>query len=316
MKIAFVGKGGSGKTTCSSLFIRFLYESGHPTLAIDADINQHLYKALHIPNLSKPEVQLGYEKELLATILASENRLVTPKTLRVSTPLSEGSHVIKHSVDDPIINKFTSTKRSLHFAEVGEFDTADTNQHCYHFRQKAAEMILNHIISRHGEYTVFDMTAGADSFASGLFGKFDVTVLVVEPTAKSVAVFKQYNAYSSKFDINLVAVGNKIEDQDDEDYIRQEIGADKLIACVPKSKYIKQLERNIVSDWSTLEDGVLKALQEIKNYIDSVEIDYDQIQERYETIHRMAIKGLSNESDLLKQIDDTFSLKELANSLV
>jgi cellulose biosynthesis protein BcsQ len=42
MKIAFAGKGGSGKTTLSSLFVRHLAAQGLPVVAIDADINQHL----------------------------------------------------------------------------------------------------------------------------------------------------------------------------------------------------------------------------------------------------------------------------------
>ena len=46
MKIAFVGKGGSGKTTLSSLFIRHLAAAGAPVVAVDADINQHLGAAL------------------------------------------------------------------------------------------------------------------------------------------------------------------------------------------------------------------------------------------------------------------------------
>lgn len=46
MKIAFVGKGGSGKTTLSSLFIRHLAAARVPVIAVDADINQHLATAL------------------------------------------------------------------------------------------------------------------------------------------------------------------------------------------------------------------------------------------------------------------------------
>ena len=48
MKIAFVGKGGSGKTTLAALFTRFIAASAPDTalLAIDADINQHLAVAL------------------------------------------------------------------------------------------------------------------------------------------------------------------------------------------------------------------------------------------------------------------------------
>ena len=40
MKIAFAGKGGSGKTTLSSLFTRHLAAQGLSVVAIDADINQ------------------------------------------------------------------------------------------------------------------------------------------------------------------------------------------------------------------------------------------------------------------------------------
>lgn len=45
-KIAFVGKGGSGKTTLASLFSRFLGAQHDAIVAIDDDINQHLGEAL------------------------------------------------------------------------------------------------------------------------------------------------------------------------------------------------------------------------------------------------------------------------------
>jgi polynucleotide 5'-kinase involved in rRNA processing len=45
VRIAFVGKGGSGKTTLSSMFVRHLAAQGLP-VAIDANINQHLGEAL------------------------------------------------------------------------------------------------------------------------------------------------------------------------------------------------------------------------------------------------------------------------------
>ena len=48
MRIAFCGKGGSGKTSIASLFIRYLSAKGEPVLAIDGDINQHLASALSL----------------------------------------------------------------------------------------------------------------------------------------------------------------------------------------------------------------------------------------------------------------------------
>jgi len=48
VKIAFVGKGGAGKTTLTALLARHLAAQGRPLLAIDADINQHLGVALGV----------------------------------------------------------------------------------------------------------------------------------------------------------------------------------------------------------------------------------------------------------------------------
>jgi len=42
MKIAVVGKGGSGKTTTAAVLARTLARSGRPTLALDCDSNPNL----------------------------------------------------------------------------------------------------------------------------------------------------------------------------------------------------------------------------------------------------------------------------------
>ena len=57
MRVAFVGKGGSGKTTLSALFARHLARSGAPVLAVDGDINQHLAVALGLGWGMVPEAQ-------------------------------------------------------------------------------------------------------------------------------------------------------------------------------------------------------------------------------------------------------------------
>ena len=48
MKIAVVGKGGSGKTTTSAVIARTLARSGRPTLALDCDSNPNLGISLGI----------------------------------------------------------------------------------------------------------------------------------------------------------------------------------------------------------------------------------------------------------------------------
>jgi CO dehydrogenase maturation factor len=77
MRIAFVGKGGSGKTTLSALFAQWLSREGVPVLAIDADINQHL------------GVALGLDEATAATVPAMGQALPFIKDhLRATNPAS------------------------------------------------------------------------------------------------------------------------------------------------------------------------------------------------------------------------------------
>src|SRR3712207_9131694 len=71
---------------------------------------------------------------------------------------------------------------------------------CYHAKTGAVELYLNHLLDGPGEYVVVDMTAGADAFASGLFTRFDLTVLVSEPTRRGVGVHRQYAAHAAGYD--------------------------------------------------------------------------------------------------------------------
>ncbi len=51
MKIAIVGKGGSGKTTTSAILARTIARSGRTTLALDCDSNPNLGISLGIGEL-------------------------------------------------------------------------------------------------------------------------------------------------------------------------------------------------------------------------------------------------------------------------
>jgi CO dehydrogenase maturation factor len=86
------------------------------------------------------------------------------------------------------------------------------------------------------------MTAGADSFASGLFTRFDLTFLVAEPTRRGVAVYRQYRDHAAGYSVPLAVVGNKITGDDDVAYLRAEVG-DDLVGCFGQSGFVRAQEQ-------------------------------------------------------------------------
>ena len=99
---------------------------------------------------------------------------------------------------------------------------------CYHSKTGAVELYLNHLVDGPGEYVVVDCTAGADSFASGLFTRFDLTVLVAEPTRKGISVYRQWQGYAAGYDIALAVAGNKVQDPEDVAFLREHACGDLL----------------------------------------------------------------------------------------
>ena len=68
-------------------------------------------------------------------------------------------------------------------------------------KDRCSELYLNHLVDQPGDYVVVDCTAGAESFASGLFTRFDLTVLVCKPTRKGVGVWRQWAGYAADYDV-------------------------------------------------------------------------------------------------------------------
>lgn len=218
MKIAFAGKGGSGKTTLSSLFTRYLAASGAPVVAIDADINQHLGEALGVT--AEPPALGAHLTEIKEWLRGSNPRITSAAAMVKTTPPGRGSRLLTLSGTDPVHDLAVDTPCGARLLATGPFADEDLGVACYHSKTGAVELYLNHLVDGEGEYVVADLTAGADSFASGLFTRFDLTVLVCEPTRKGVSVWRQWQSCAADFDVTIMVAGNKVLGPGDLEFLR------------------------------------------------------------------------------------------------
>ena len=222
MRLAFVGKGGSGKTTLSSLLVRYLAGAGLPVIAIDADINQHLAEALGAAG--QPQAMGAHLTEIKEYLRGDNPRITSAAAMVKTTPPGRGSRLLRFGGPDPVHGLSVAAPCGARLMATGPFAEDDIGVACYHSKTGAVELYLNHLLDSPGEYVVVDCTAGAESFASGLFTRFDLTFLVAEPTRKGVGVYRQWAGYAADYDVPLAVIGNKVQDADDVAFLRAHAG--------------------------------------------------------------------------------------------
>ncbi|MFE3269774.1 ATP-binding protein [Streptomyces sp. NPDC059215] len=320
MKIAFVGKGGSGKTTLSALFVRHLAASGAPVVAVDADINQHLGAALGLDEeVAVALPAMGARLPLIKDYLRGSNqRIASTATMIKTTPPGEGSRLLRVRENNPVFDACARPVEldggDARLMVTGPFTEADLGVSCYHSKTGAVELCLNHLVDGRDEYVVVDMTAGSDSFASGMFTRFDMTFLVAEPTRKGVSVYRQYKEYARDFKVALKVVGNKVQSQDDIDFLRAEVG-DDLLVTVGHSDWVRAMEKGRPPRFEHLEDANRRSLRTLQEAADATyELrDWERYTRQMVHFHLKNASSWGNErtgADLAAQVDPGFVLGE------
>ncbi|MFJ6748248.1 MULTISPECIES: ATP-binding protein [unclassified Streptomyces] len=320
MKIAFVGKGGSGKTTLSSLFIRHLAAGRVPVIAVDADINQHLGAALGLDEAEAAGLPaMGGHLPLIKDYLRGRNpRIPSVETMIKTTPPGDGSRLLRVGGDNPVYDACARAVPldggSVRLMATGPFTESDLGVACYHSKVGAVELCLNHLVDGRGEYVVVDMTAGSDSFASGMFTRFDMTFLVAEPTRKGIAVYRQYKEYARDFGIALKVVGNKVQGPDDLAFLRSEVG-DDLLVTVGHSDWVRAMEKGRPDRFDRLEEDNRRALEALHTAADASyeRRDWERYTRQMVHFHLKNAESWGNAktgADLAAQVDPAFTLFE------
>ena len=317
MRIAFVGKGGSGKTTLSALFSQYIKEKG-PLLVVDADLNIHLPALLGFSQETSEELHISHPntvKKIKSHLRGDNQRIKELAHFRKTTPPASGSNlVILHNPKDPILNQFSMGNPDFRLMIVGTYDTDDIGASCYHNNLAILENIISHLVDTRGNL-VADMVAGVDAFANTLHSQFDMLVLVVEPTRRGLEVYAQYKKLAKEAGVAdaLFVIGNKVRNNADKEYLAAHIPKNQLLGFMEDSDYLRLKDQEGGAlEVDRLEERNKTILKTITETLFSMKSDPDVRLKRLHDLHRRYVaQDFIRErfGDLTDHIDESFDAK-------
>ncbi len=316
MRIAFVGKGGSGKTTISVLFAQYIAKKGDNLLIFDADINMHIKDSLGFKKIIPSNKFLSHfdaTKKIKKYLIGKRRDIKDLNTFRKTTPPSNKSSLLNfEKINKSILNKFIFNIGKIKFSVLGTYEEKDIGKSCYHNNLSILENILSHFEDQKG-FIITDMVAGVDSFANTLHSQFDVICIVVEPTKRSLDVYKHFKKLGMKSNIykNIFVIGNKISSKNDEKFISKNIAKEKIIGYIKNSKHITETEqKNQKINLNKLSKDNIKTLEKLRKVTIHNQENPNLRLHRIWNLHKKytSQKNITSRfGDLKKQIDKSFS---------
>ena len=199
MKIATVGKGGSGKTTVAGTLARILAEGNCKVLAIDGDPN---------PNLA---LMLGIDRETADKIPS------IPPSIMEMLDLPDGSRGLRMTLSgNDVLAKFGArAPDDIDLIVMGKPADGSAGSGCMCASHRAVRGLITEM-SDHGEYTITDMEAGLEHLKRGTARKVDVMLVVAEPYYRSLEAAARTFSLAKELEVPQVyVVANKIKSDTD-----------------------------------------------------------------------------------------------------
>jgi CO dehydrogenase maturation factor len=224
--IALAGKGGTGKTTVSGLFLDYLAKAGKgPILAVDADANSNLNEVLGVER----ETTLGdIREEIAKSDMADKSPIPLSMSKQEYADFRFNSALIEEDNYDMLIMGRTQGKG------------------CYCF----VNDILREQIRKHYEkyrYMVVDNEAGLEHISRGILPPVDLILLVSDCSRRGIQAAGRLAEMIGQLDMPVKKTGlivNRAPGGKLEKGIQEEIEIQKLslIGILPQDDLVYQYD--------------------------------------------------------------------------
>jgi CO dehydrogenase maturation factor len=229
MIIGFLGKGGSGKSTLSHLYTRYLLSKGKTVLAIDSDHNMDLTYNLGVTDDSFPYFGTDGTSFLLENF--GQNGM-NYDTHVYSDLFRQSVHPeFSLSPEDKFTKKYSKQMTdNLKVMSSGPHnDIILHGNRCSHSLSTPLKVYLPFLKLKDDESVVVDMIASSDAAATGIPTGFSFAIVSVEPTIHSVKAARQIMEHLSFFNVPHGYVINKSTNKDeDSDFIKSHLDTEPI----------------------------------------------------------------------------------------
>jgi CO dehydrogenase maturation factor len=248
IKVAIAGKGGVGKTTVASLFIKALANEGMHVLAIDCDPVASLGNFLGIEDAEKiiPIIEM---KELV-----NERMEVSP---------DRAFYKLNPKVND-IPEKFAKKTDNIKLIVMGAVKAGGAGCMCP--ESGFLKALLGRLLLEKDESIVMDMEAGVEHLGRATAQNVSHLFIVTEANLSSIEATKKIARLAQDIKIKEVSVIlNKFRDEEDLDFVKNNILPLPLIGSIPFDEDLLEFGRNKSIDLENTD--AYKSILEIKNKV-------------------------------------------------
>ncbi len=245
LKVAIVGKGGSGKSTMSWLLMQSLASQNQSVLGIDADFNMNL-----LTNLG-----LNYSSEL-PTIHHAHDRFRQLVDLPVGTPWSklQGRSIPEFSLspDDDYTKSLAievSDRIRLMVVGLGDEDVLDSPL-CGHGHIAPLKWYLMNL-KTNDTAVVIDSVAGTDMVNYNLYQGCDAIVCVVEDHRNSIRVLNQIQQVADRLQTPFYAIWNRAKSTQIPESLLE--FSDRLLGQVPLDDAIEDFDYDALNEQTKIQ---------------------------------------------------------------
>lgn len=254
VKIAFVGKGGVGKTTISGTIARFLSRDGYKVIALDADPAMNLHSAI------------GISKENVAKIIpiSEEKDLIEERAGR-----SGGVFIVNPKVDDIPAKYQVEGPDDVRLLVLGTVKQAKSGCMCP--ENAFLRALLSHLILDIKDAVVIDMEAGIEHLGRGTLRYVDAMVIIIEPGRRSTELAERIKTLANELLVKqLYIIGNKIATPTEKEFI-QKIATDIEIELIGLIPYDNELRAADLAGQAPLDfapdSPAIKEIEKVEKFI-------------------------------------------------